>query len=124
MAEQLGTATLAAVKPAIGTSIAPINGARKQWKPAKAAFRPKAGTSKPWEVRLGERKAMAAMKAREKELKDEKETAKRARITALKEKREKQVEKERYAKLAEKMHVKRVERLKRREKRNKALKER
>lgn len=47
----------------------------KQWKPAKTAFRPKAGTSKSWEARLEERKAMSAMKAREKELKDEKEAA-------------------------------------------------
>lgn len=114
MTDELETAALT-TEPAVGTSVAPIDGARKngtitpldknlplsaisvaeaftdflflqrprirlmrigkQWKPAKTAFRPKAGTSKSWEARLGERKAMAAMKAREKELKDEKETA-------------------------------------------------
>ncbi|RPB17710.1 hypothetical protein P167DRAFT_531239 [Morchella conica CCBAS932] len=126
MAETVGTAAPAA-QDIVGASIAPIAGARKngkQWKPAKQAFRPKAGTSKTWEARLEERKAQAAMKSREKELKEEKEAARVVRIAALKTKREAKAEKERYEKLAEKMHAKRVERLKRREKRNKALKER
>ncbi|KAL7269097.1 rRNA-processing protein cgr1 [Rhizina undulata] len=96
----------------------------KQWKQPKKAFRLKAGASKSWEARLEDRKALAAMKAREKEMKAEKEDERQRRIQHLKQKREAKEEKERYAKLAEKMHAKRVERLKRREKRNKALKER
>jgi rRNA-processing protein CGR1 len=44
----------------------------KQWHEPKAAFRPKAGNS-TYEKRQEERKAMAATKAKEKELKDEKE---------------------------------------------------
>jgi rRNA-processing protein CGR1 len=44
----------------------------KQWHEPKAAFRPKAGNS-TYEKRQEERKAMAATKAKEKEMKDEKE---------------------------------------------------
>ncbi len=62
-----------------GKSITPVNCTRvltplpgKQWHEPKAAFRPKAGNSS-FEKRQGERKAMAAVKAKEKEMKDEKE---------------------------------------------------
>lgn len=44
----------------------------KQWHEPKKAFRPKAGNSS-WEKRSAERQAMAAVKAKEKEMKDEKE---------------------------------------------------
>lgn len=44
----------------------------KQWHAQKSAFRPKAGHTS-YEKRTQERKAMAAMKAKEKEMKDEKE---------------------------------------------------
>jgi rRNA-processing protein CGR1 len=44
----------------------------KQWHEPKTAFRPKAGNS-TYEKRQEERKAMAATKAKEKEMKDEKE---------------------------------------------------
>jgi hypothetical protein len=44
----------------------------KQWHEPKTAFRPKAGNSS-FEKRQEERKAMAAVKAKEKEMKDEKE---------------------------------------------------
>jgi hypothetical protein len=44
----------------------------KQWHKPKTAFRPKAGSSS-FEKRQEERKAMAAVKAKEKEMKDEKE---------------------------------------------------
>jgi rRNA-processing protein CGR1 len=44
----------------------------KQWHEPKTAFRPKAGSSS-FEKRQEERKAMAAVKAKEKEMKDEKE---------------------------------------------------
>ncbi|TVY47212.1 rRNA-processing protein cgrA [Lachnellula cervina] len=86
----------------------------KQWHEPKSAFRPKAGNE--------ERKFMAAVKAKEKEMKEEKEAERQRRITALKEKRAVKEEKARYEKLAETMHKKRVERLKRKEKRNKMLK--
>ena len=46
----------------------------KQWHAPKAAFRPKAGQNS-FEKRTEERKAQAAMKAKEKEMKDEKEAA-------------------------------------------------
>ncbi|TVY40769.1 rRNA-processing protein [Lachnellula subtilissima] len=72
--------------------------------------------------RQEERKFMAAVKAKEKEMKEEKEAERQRRITALKEKRAVKEEKARYEKLAETMHKKRVERLKRKEKRNKMLK--
>jgi rRNA-processing protein CGR1 len=44
----------------------------KQWHEPKTAFRPKAGNSS-FEKRQEERKAMAAVKTKEKEMKDEKE---------------------------------------------------
>ncbi|KAI4122020.1 MAG: hypothetical protein LQ347_006653 [Umbilicaria vellea] len=96
----------------------------KQWHALKTAFRPTAGQTS-YAKRTEDRKAMAAMKAKEKEMKDEKETERRVlirRIQAIKDKRAAKEERERYEKMAEKMHRKRVERLKRREKRNKLLK--
>jgi hypothetical protein len=45
----------------------------KQWHDNKGPFRPKAGQTS-WEKRSEERKALAAVKAKEKELKDEKES--------------------------------------------------
>jgi hypothetical protein len=48
--------------------------AGKQWHAPKAAFRPKSGQNS-FEKRTEERKAQAAMKAKEKEMKDEKEAA-------------------------------------------------
>jgi rRNA-processing protein CGR1 len=47
--------------------------AGKQWHDNKTAFRPRANQSS-WEKRTVERKALAAVKAKEKELKDEKES--------------------------------------------------
>jgi len=44
----------------------------KQWHQSKTAFRPRAGLTS-YEQRERERKAMQAVKAREKEMKDEKE---------------------------------------------------
>lgn len=44
----------------------------KQWHQPKSAFRPKTGNTS-WEKRQEERKAMAVVKAKEKEMKDEKE---------------------------------------------------
>ena len=44
----------------------------KQWHAQKSAFRPKAGQTS-YEKRKQERKALAATKAKEKEMKDEKE---------------------------------------------------
>jgi len=44
----------------------------KQWHDNKGPFRPKANQS-TWEKRLADRKALAAVKAKEKELKEEKE---------------------------------------------------
>ena len=55
----------------------------KQWHEPKSAFRPKAGNS-TYEKRQEERKAMAAVKAKEKEMKDEKEAE---RQVALEQKR-------------------------------------
>lgn len=49
-----------------------MESAGKHWHPQKSAFRPKAGQTS-YEKRTAERKAMAAMKAKEKEMKDEKE---------------------------------------------------
>ncbi|ROT36755.1 hypothetical protein SODALDRAFT_325347 [Sodiomyces alkalinus F11] len=92
----------------------------KQWHEPKKAFRPKAGLTS-YEQRAKEREAMAAAKAKEKQMKDEKEALRQQRTQALREKRAKKEEKERYEKMAEKMHRKRVERLKRKEKRNKLL---
>jgi rRNA-processing protein CGR1 len=45
----------------------------KQWHDNKGPFRPKAGQTS-WEKRSEERKALAAVKAKEKELKEEKES--------------------------------------------------
>lgn len=44
----------------------------KQWHAPRSAFRPKAGNSS-YEKRQGERLAMAAVKAKEREMKEEKE---------------------------------------------------
>ena len=47
-------------------------GTGKQWHAQKSAFRPTSGQTS-YEKRTAERKAMNAMKAKEKEMKDEKE---------------------------------------------------
>jgi len=117
-------------------------GTGKQWKESKKQFRPGMRSArKTYEERQADRVAMAAMKAREKEMKDEKARKKKVtpppiqtiwiyadptqeQIQALKERREKAEEKARYEKLAARMHQKKIDRMKRREKRNKALKER
>jgi rRNA-processing protein CGR1 len=93
----------------------------KQWHDNKSAFRPRSNQTS-WDKRTAERKAMAAVKAKEKELKDDKAAAKQAQTDRLREKRAAKEERERFAKMEEKMHKKRVERLKRREKRNAMLK--
>lgn len=54
----------------------------KQWHEPKTAFRPKAGNS-TYEKRQVERVAMAAMKAKEKEMKDEKEAARQVSFFCL-----------------------------------------
>ncbi|KAK7540640.1 uncharacterized protein J3D65DRAFT_600757 [Phyllosticta citribraziliensis] len=103
---------------------APVQGMRKngkQWHQPKKPFRPTAGLTS-YAKRTEERKALAAVKAKEKELKDDKEAARQAHVQNIKERREKKAERERYAQLAAKMHAKKVERLKRKEKRNKLLK--
>ncbi|KAL1603808.1 rRNA-processing protein cgr1 [Paraconiothyrium brasiliense] len=92
----------------------------KQWHDNKRAFRPRANQSS-FEKRTAERKALAATKAKEKEMKDEKEAERQRRIEAIRTKRAAKEERERFQKMEEKMHKKRVERLKRREKRNKLL---
>ncbi|EFE34851.1 uncharacterized protein ARB_06617 [Trichophyton benhamiae CBS 112371] len=92
----------------------------KNWHAPKKAFRPTAGQTS-YAKRLEERKAMAVMKEKEKEMKEEKEATRQARIQAIKDRRAAKEEKERYEKLAEKMHRKRVERMRKREKRNKLL---
>ncbi|KAI9885529.1 MAG: hypothetical protein M1823_002668 [Watsoniomyces obsoletus] len=97
---------------------AQVKGVRKngkQWHPTKTAFRLKAGLQS-WEQRVESRKALKAVKDREKELKDDKEAERQ-----IKERKAAKEEKERYEKMAEKMHRRRVERLKRKEKRNKLL---
>lgn len=58
-------------------------GIGKQWKPTKTAFRPKAGVSKSWDIKMKEKAALQAMKAKEKELKDEKEAEKQVRGVGL-----------------------------------------
>ena len=117
----------------------------KQWHPSRSAFRLTSGQTS-YSKRLEAQKALAATKAREREMKDEKEaerqvclllratssyliregvgklTDSQRRIQAIRDKRAAKEEKERYEKMAEKMHRKRVERVKRREKRNKLLK--
>ncbi|KAF2013247.1 hypothetical protein BU24DRAFT_424251 [Aaosphaeria arxii CBS 175.79] len=92
----------------------------KQWHDTKKAFRPRSNQTS-FAKRTEERKALAAVKAKEKEMKDEKEAERQRRIEALRTKRAAKAERERYQKMEEKMHKKRVERLKRREKRNKLL---
>jgi hypothetical protein len=52
----------------------------KQWHEPKKAFRPKAGNNS-YEKRAKERQALAAMKAKEKEMKDEKEADRQVRIS-------------------------------------------
>lgn len=54
------------------SAIRPNRKAGKQWHAPKSAFRPKAGNSS-FAKRLEERKAMDAVKAKEKEMKEEKE---------------------------------------------------
>jgi rRNA-processing protein CGR1 len=112
--------------------------AGKQWHDNKPAFRPRANQSS-WEKRTAERKSLAAVKAKEKEMKEEKEAEKQVwchtslcrgceltmlqrRTDAIRTKRAAKEERERFQKMEEKMHKRRVERLKRREKRNKMLK--
>ena len=51
----------------------------KQWHEPKSAFRLKAGNT-TYEKRQEERKAMAAVKAKEKEMKDEKEAERQVRV--------------------------------------------
>ncbi|KNG51217.1 rrna processing protein [Stemphylium lycopersici] len=106
------------------TETAPVKGMKKngkQWHDNKGPFRPKANQS-TWEKRLADRKALAAVKAKEKELKEEKEAERQRRVEAIKTKRAAKEERERFAKMEEKMHKRRVERLKRKEKRNKMIK--
>ncbi|KAL6711937.1 rRNA-processing protein cgr1 [Coniothyrium glycines] len=93
----------------------------KQWHDNKSAFRLRANQTS-WDKRTVERKALAAVKAKEKELKEEKEAERQRRVDAIRTKRAAKDERERFAKMEEKMHKRRVERLKRREKRNKLLK--
>ena len=50
----------------------------KQWHAPKAAFRPKAG-NQTYAKRDAERKSMAAVKAKEREMKEEKEAARKVR---------------------------------------------
>jgi rRNA-processing protein CGR1 len=52
----------------------------KQWHFTKTAFRPKAGNG-TYEKREIERKAMAAVKAKEKEMKDEKDADRQVHIS-------------------------------------------
>ncbi|PVI08052.1 hypothetical protein DM02DRAFT_608155 [Periconia macrospinosa] len=96
-----------------------VNG--KNWHDTKKPFRPRANQTS-FEKRTLERQALAATKAKEKELKDEKEAERQRRIEAIRTKRAAKAERERFQKMEEKMHKRRVERLKRREKRNKMLK--
>jgi rRNA-processing protein CGR1 len=92
----------------------------KNWHENKKPFRLNAGLTS-YEKRLEQRKTMAAIKEREKEMKDEKEAERQRHVQTIRDRRAAKAEKERYEKMAEKMHRKRVERLKRREKRNKLL---
>ncbi|KAF2270594.1 hypothetical protein CC78DRAFT_563944 [Lojkania enalia] len=96
-------------------------GAGKQWHQTKTAFRPRANQTS-YAKRLEERKALAVVRAKEKEMKDEKEAERQRRIEVIRTKRAAKEERERYQKMEEKMHKKRVERLKRKEKRNNMLK--
>jgi rRNA-processing protein CGR1 len=53
----------------------------KQWHDNKTAFRPRANQTS-WDKRTAERKALAAIKAKEKELKEEKEAERQVRLRA------------------------------------------
>jgi rRNA-processing protein CGR1 len=55
--------------------------AGKQWHDNKTAFRPRANQTS-WDKRTAERKALAATKAKEKEMKEEKETERQVRWCA------------------------------------------
>jgi len=105
---------------AITTTVKGMRKNGKNWRENKKPFRPTAGLTS-YEKRLKQRKTMAAIKEREKEMKEEKEAERQRHVQAIKDRRAAKAEKERYEKMAEKMHRKRVERLKRREKRNKLL---
>ena len=59
-------------------SIVSLFGTGKQWHVQKSAFRPTSGQTS-YEKRTAERKAMNAMKAKEKEMKDEKEGERQVR---------------------------------------------
>ena len=59
-----------------------LNTVGKQWHAQKSAFRPKAGQSS-YEKRTQERKALAATKAKEKEMKDEKEEERQVKAYKL-----------------------------------------
>ncbi|MCJ1429564.1 hypothetical protein MMC29_007479 [Sticta canariensis] len=78
----------------------------KHWHAQKSAFRPKAGYTS-YSKRINERKAMDAMKAKEKAMKDEKEAARQRRIQTIKDRRAAKEEKARFEKMAETMHKKR-----------------
>lgn len=52
--------------------------AGKQWHDNKSAFRPRANQTS-WDKRTAERKALVAIKAKEKELKEEKEAERQVR---------------------------------------------
>lgn len=54
----------------------------KQWHAPKTAFRPTAGQTS-YAKRTEDRKAMAAMKAKEKEMKDEKEAGRQVLLVSL-----------------------------------------
>jgi rRNA-processing protein CGR1 len=53
----------------------------KQWHDNKTAFRPRANQTS-WDKRTAERKALAATKAKEKEMKEEKEAERQVRYRA------------------------------------------
>jgi len=55
------------------------SGTGKQWHATKSAFRPRANQSS-FEKRAAERKALAATKAKVKEMKDEKEAERQVRV--------------------------------------------
>ncbi|MCJ1280891.1 hypothetical protein MMC26_000208 [Xylographa opegraphella] len=84
-------------------------------------FRPSASLT-PYSKRLAARTALAATKAKEKEMKAEKEAGRQERVAAIKDKRARKAERERFERMAETMHRRRVERVRRREGRNRVLK--
>lgn len=55
----------------------------KQWHDNKTAFRPRANQTS-WDKRTTERKALAAVKAKEKEMKEEKEAERQVRCSLRK----------------------------------------